>query len=227
MGISTYTDLKAAIADWLNRADLEQQVPDFITLAEATLNKVIRHTRMVTTGTLSLSAGAQKVAVPADMLEPLYLQVTTDPDYPLEQVAIQQLIMLRRSRMRAAGTPRFYALVGRNVEVTPSPVGATTLDFTYYQQIPALTTGSPTNWLLTYDPDLYLYTSLMHASPFLKDDQRTVVFDNLVSKQIMASVNQNRVATFDNTRIPGFSLNTPSDAPQPPPSQGGGPMASG
>lgn len=222
MGIANYTDLKAAIADWLNRGDLEQQIPDFITLAEATLNKVIRHNRMVTTGNVTVNANAQKVAAPADMLEPIFLQVQADPDAPLEQVSVNQLIMLRRNRMRATGTPRFFALVGRDIQVTPVPSGNTVLDVTYYQQIPSLSVGSPTNWLLTYDPDLYLYTSLMHAAPFLRDDARTVVMENLVSKQILSSVNQNRAATFDNVRIPGFSLDAPSD-PRTPPTAGSGP----
>ena len=35
MALTTYTELKAAIADWLNRSDLTSQIPDFITLAEA------------------------------------------------------------------------------------------------------------------------------------------------------------------------------------------------
>ena len=224
MGISTYTELKTAIADWLNRADLDQQIPDFITLAEATLNKVVRHSRMVATSTLSIAANAQKVAAPTDMLEPIMLQVSADPDYPIEQCSVPQLIMLRRNRMRNTGTPRFFALIGRNIEVTPTPPSLTSIDLTYYQALPALTGGNPTNWLLTYDPDLYLYTSLMHAAPFLKDEARGVVMEQLVSKQIMSSVQANRVATFDNLRLPGFSLDSPAD-PRTPPTQGAGPVA--
>lgn len=223
MAIATYTDLKAAIADWLNRADLDQQIPDFITLAEATLNKVVRHSRMVATTTLSLGASSQKVTAPTDMLEPIMLQVTSDPDLPIEQCSVPQLIMLRRNRMRAAGSPRFFALLGRSIEVTPVPSSITSLDLTYYQALTALSGGNPTNWLLTYDPDLYLYTSLMHAAPFLKDEARGVVMEQLVSKQIMSSVQSNRVATFDNLRMPGFSLDSPAD-PRTPPTSGAGPV---
>ena len=34
MAISNYSELKAAIADWLNRSDLTDSIPDFIALAE-------------------------------------------------------------------------------------------------------------------------------------------------------------------------------------------------
>ena len=35
MAITNYSELKSAIADWLDRTDLTDQIPDFITLAEA------------------------------------------------------------------------------------------------------------------------------------------------------------------------------------------------
>ena len=35
MALTTYTELKASVADWLNRTDLTSAIPDFITLAES------------------------------------------------------------------------------------------------------------------------------------------------------------------------------------------------
>ena len=46
MALSNYNDLKASIADFLNRDDLTSVIPDFISLAEAQLNREIRHWRM-------------------------------------------------------------------------------------------------------------------------------------------------------------------------------------
>jgi len=34
MAISTYSELKTAVANWLDRSDLTDVIPDFITLAE-------------------------------------------------------------------------------------------------------------------------------------------------------------------------------------------------
>lgn len=214
MAIANYTDLSVAIADWLNRADLDQKIPDFITLAEASLNKVMRHSRMVNTATLSLAANNKKVAIPADFLEPIYVEAGNDPDNAVEQVSAQQLIVMRRNRLRAAGTPKYFAIIGRFLEVAPIPSGVTQIDLTYYQAVPALTSGSPTNWLIQYEPDIYLYTSLMHAAPFLKDDARAAVYDNLVTKQVMSLVKGHQTATFDNLKVPGFTLDAPADAPK-------------
>ncbi len=35
MALTTYTELKTSIGDWLNRSDLTTAIPDFISLAEA------------------------------------------------------------------------------------------------------------------------------------------------------------------------------------------------
>ena len=46
MALTTYTGLKASIADFLNRDDLTSVIPDFVALAEAQINRDIRHWKM-------------------------------------------------------------------------------------------------------------------------------------------------------------------------------------
>lgn len=213
MAITSYSELKQAIADWLNRTDLEQRIPDFIALAEATLNKVMRSTKMVTSGTAAITSGV--AAVPATALELLYVQVTGSPESPLEQVTLTQLMMLRRSRLRSQGTPRFFAVVGREMRVCPVPAGATSLSLDYYQTIPALSDSNTTNWLLEDSPDIYLYTALMHAAPFLQDDARAQLFSNMIVQQVAAAVQRDQKLSFDATKMPGFSLDSPSDSTGP------------
>ena len=47
MSITTYTELKAAIADWLLRDDLTSVIPTFISLAESQFQREIRDYRMM------------------------------------------------------------------------------------------------------------------------------------------------------------------------------------
>jgi hypothetical protein len=221
MSITSYTELKQACADWLNRADLEQQIPDFIKLAEATLNKVLRSSYMVANATASLTGG--KAALPSDALEIIYVEVQGLPDSPLEQVTADQLLMLRRARLRSSGTPRFFAVIGRELWVSAIPSSATTLSTSYYQKIPTLSSSNATNWLLGDAPDLYLYTALMHASPFLQDDQRMTLFSNMIVQQVSASVQRDQRLAFSEIKEAGFSLKTPSDKPAAPVIGVGGP----
>jgi len=208
MALTNYSELQTALADWLNRADLDQKIPDFIALAESTLNDVLRSADMVASTTTAITSG--RAALPADALEIVYAQVASNEDEPLEQIAPQQLTMLRRTRTRDAGNPRFYAIVGRQLVVTPTPSGSLSLDLDYYQRIPPLASNS-TNWLLTDAPHIYLYTSLLHSSPFLMDDARYQVFNNTVSQQVMAAVKSQQTLSYDDVKAAGFSLTAPSD----------------
>ena len=133
MTITTYSGLKTAIADWLNRADLDQKIPEFIRLAESTLNDVLRSADMVARST-SVTITSGRATLPADALEVVYAQVASSDDEPLEQITPQQLTMLRRTRTRDAANPRFFAIIGRDIVVTPTPASGS-LDLDYYQRI--------------------------------------------------------------------------------------------
>jgi len=57
MALNTYTALKAAIANWLNRSDLTDEIAnDFIVLTEADLNSKLRVREMITETTLTIDA---------------------------------------------------------------------------------------------------------------------------------------------------------------------------
>lgn len=209
MAITTYAELQTAIGDWLNRADLDQKIPDFIRLAESTLNDVLRSADMVVQST-SVAISSGRADLPADALELVYAQVAGAEDEPLEQITPQQLTMLRRTRTRDAANPRFFAIIGRKIAVTPTPSSGS-LDIDYYQRIPALSDSNTTNWLLDDAPHMYLYTALLHATPFLMDDARYAVFQNTVSQQVMAAVKSNTTLSLDDMKTGGFSLSAPTD----------------
>ena len=70
------------------------------------------------------------------------------------------------------GTTRYYTQINGAFQVLPAPSSAITYDLRYYAKIPALSSTNASNWLLLKSPDLYLYSSLLGATVFLKDDDR-------------------------------------------------------
>ena len=66
MALTTYAELKASIADFLNRDDLTSAIPDFITLAEADMQRRVKHWRQEKRSTAELDT--QYSAIPADFL---------------------------------------------------------------------------------------------------------------------------------------------------------------
>ena len=67
MAVGTYAELKTSIADFLNRDDLTSAVPDFIKLAEADMNRKVKHWR--NEGRSTAQIDTQYSALPADFME--------------------------------------------------------------------------------------------------------------------------------------------------------------
>ena len=166
----TYSGLKASVADWLNRADLTAQIPDFIALAEARFNRDIRHNAMIKRETTV--ATSDYVALPNDWLEHISLTVVgSTTRAPLEYVSNEEFNRLRHKNL--TGEFRYYTIQDSNIVLLPATDSTlTTLEIFYYAKIPALSDTNTSNWLLTRAPDLYLYGSLVGAEMYLQNDER-------------------------------------------------------
>ena len=182
MALVNYSDLKTSIADWLNRSDLTATIPDFITLAESGFNKEIRNRKMIKRATATIDS--QYSAVPADWLQTVDFVIESNPVVTLEFITNEKLDKLRET-YTSSGTPKFYTIVGQELEVLPVPDSATlTGEITYYSKIPNLTDVNPTNWLMNSSPDIYLYGSLLQSAPYLVDDSRIPVWASMYQKLV-------------------------------------------
>lgn len=185
MAISTYSELKSSIADFLNRSDLTATIDTFIDLAESQMNRDIRHWEMENLVSGQQSQGDKYMQVPADWLETIRFQVTTGNISALELSSMASLADKRQNSNDQTGTPRFYSHVRGEFELFPTPDEDTDFELLYYQKIPALSDSSTTNWLLSYAPDVYLYGSLLHSAPYLKEDERVQVWAQLYSAAVV------------------------------------------
>lgn len=204
MSLTTYSGLKAAVADWLNRTDMTTQIVDAVTLFEAACNKALRSTHMVTDATVT--ASTRRTAVPTDLIEPLYIQETGDTTSPLEQVSPEQIVQMRR-RFLTTGTPRVFAMIGRYVEMAPAPAASTIFDVVYYREIPALSDTNTSNWLLEHHPELYLYGTLVQCAIFIKDNARLQLYSTMVAENVRNSLLRNELTVMDGVKVPGYFLN--------------------
>jgi len=170
MAITTKDELIAALGNWLERSDLTDRAADFITLAEAQMNRTLRLRDMETRSTATLTTGDEFFNRPADFLEEKSLTLSDgSTSWELDPKPIEIL----EAALPATGRPTHYALTGGAIHVYPKPDKTYTATLIYYARIPALSDTQPTNWLLTRAPDAYLYGALSHAAPFLEDDTGT------------------------------------------------------
>lgn len=173
MAITNYTDLQSTVADWLHRDDLTSAIPTFIQLAEKQMSRQLRVKAQETEAT---GTATTTIALPADYVEMIALTLT---------VGGQEYALRQRDRFSATALNNnvsgsmYYTIEGSNIIIAPQ-VGAD-VDYTlqYYASIPALSDASPTNWLITANPDLYLYAVLIQAAPYVKDDPRLATWGQM------------------------------------------------
>ena len=170
MAISNYSELKTAVANWLDRDDLTDRIPEFIALAEARFNRVLRIRAMESKQTASTVAGQQNLALPARFVQMRNVQINTTPVTPMQYVTPE--IFDRLYGGSSSGTPKFYTVIANELQLGPTPDSVQTIEMLFYETFQALSDANPTNWVITNAPDIYLYGSLMEAEPFIMNDAR-------------------------------------------------------
>jgi hypothetical protein len=181
MPLSTYAELQAAIGTFLDRTDLAAMAPTFIALAEAQMQRDVRHWRMIERAEATFSG--RYTALPDDWVETVRLTMgNASQGYrSLQQVAHDHMERERASSRDTAGVPRLFAHVGSEIEVFPTPNASFTGELVYVEKIPALSDSQTTNWLLSEAPDAYLYGALTQTAPYLHEDARVAVWGTLYS----------------------------------------------
>lgn len=192
MAIATYPDLQSSVATWLNRDDLTAQIPDFIALAEAKLNRQLRLRQMIARVTTTLDEEYE--ALPDDFLEAVALKLTTSPPAALQFVTPAQMDVLVEGQ--ATGKPVYYTIKGDQFQFYPTPAGSPSLEMAYYAKIPALSDSNTTNFLLTLAPDVYLYATLLQSAPFLREDERLATWGMLYDAAYNELMDANQKSAF-------------------------------
>jgi len=170
MAIGTYAELQTAVANWLDRDDLTDRIPEFIALAEARMNRVLRIRLMEAKYTASTAAAQRNYALPASYIQMRNFQINTSPITPLQYVTPE--IYDRLWGGSTDGTPQFYTIVAGEVQLGPLPASVLTMEMLFYKKITALSGSNTTEAMLTDNPDIYLYGALMEAEPFIMNDER-------------------------------------------------------
>lgn len=185
MAIATYSDLQTSVANWLKRSDLTSIIPDFITLAEARIARDLRLRRQVTNTTLTTAAGTQTVTLPSDFLEMENITLTNTTPPAALSVVTPEIMDRKFPSGYANGQPVVYTIVGDAIQLGPTPDAVYTVSLDYYQRFAALST-TPTNWLLTNHPGVYLFGALAEGAPYLMEDERTPLWDTKYRAEVAA-----------------------------------------
>ena len=182
MAITSYSTLISAVKTYLNRSDIsDAQIKEFISLAEASFNRVLRTRNQITRSTSDIST--QFVSQPTDLLELYNIQLNSNPIVRLEQVSLSKMDELK-SASSTTGKPRYFAITGADLEFCPAPDATYEIEVIYYKTIAPLSDSNTDNFLLTNQVDIYLFGTLVQAEPWLMNDERIGVWGALLGKGI-------------------------------------------
>jgi hypothetical protein len=92
------------------------------------------------------------------------------------------------------GTPRRFTIIGAEIEWSPFPQPSAdalasgyqfpNVEMSYYQRIGLGMDDTDTNAVLATYPAIYIYGSLIHSAPFLRDDQRVQTWATLYNNAV-------------------------------------------
>ena len=183
MALSTYSELQATVANYLNRDDLTTLIPTFITLTENRLNRELRVRANMVRATTTTTAGQAFYDLPSDLIE--LRNITYDNNS--QSHALRYLSPESVSREYGtilSGQPRAYTNLGNDLKLTPAPDAAYTISINYYSQLRSLSDNVTTNDVLAEYPSLYLFGSCLEGAIYLNDTDQTNRFGSVFQKAL-------------------------------------------
>ena len=174
-----FEQLKAVIAEFANRQDLEAMIPTFIQLTEARLKRDLRDVTRMTERAEAMVHG-EYFPLPCSWVE------------TIKVIADGHVLRLADSfnieRVELSGGPKYYRHVGDQMQLLP-PAGEEPVRFVMeYISFPdGLSDENPTNWVLTDYPDIYIYGAMLQIAPFLHDDARVPLWSQAYGEAISAA----------------------------------------
>ena len=132
--------------------------------------------------TITLQA-AQHV-LPTDVREITSLYLDDGVRQQPIDIISPEAIPVKRTQLGQTGFPRFAAVIKNGTELllVPTPDQAYVATIQYHLKLPRLGASQAQNWVLDDHSDVYLYGSLIHSAPFLKDDNRMLMWEDRYEK---------------------------------------------
>ena len=182
MALVNYDDLVKSIVSWGHRKDLNGLIPDFIALAETEMynNEGWQlETRDMETVSTAPTSGLY-LELPPGFEKARSIQLETANGLcDVKFQAPEQLM-----RQVSPGRPRFFSVVGNEIEFDRTPDSEYTIQIQYYKKPEPLTEVNQTNSVMTNHPNIYLFGALHQMYLYTQDQEQTLTYFSKVQSVI-------------------------------------------
>ena len=183
MALSTYSELQASVASWLERSDMTTVIVDCVTLAEARMNRELGPVE--TDASLTGTVGSRELDISAlSLVEPLQLWVAGPGSEDERRVDPQSSANM--AYIDNPGPPRQWVMASTSALKLDRPCDQAYAFRFHYRQRFALSDSAPTNWLLTNHPDIYLAASLMWGAGYQEAFPNGAMWKGVLDEQLPA-----------------------------------------
>lgn len=170
MGISSYSELQTAVADYMHRQNLSDKIPDFIALAEAEMARLLRVWKQQSYASLSLTAGSPTVTLPTGTKEVISAKLAGANEREMRKMPLAALN--HKYAGAVAGVPKDFSFIEGNMTVAPTPSADGTIEALILKKTNPLSNVDTTNVILQNYSDLYLYGAAKHGFAYIHHPER-------------------------------------------------------
>lgn len=190
---TTFTTLKEDVRRYLERGAtfisdpiVFEQLPRLINLAERRIARELKVQGFINVVTDTMIVGQSVYSKPDRWRDVVSINIGTG----IGNNTRAQLFTRAYEFVRAfwpdptqEGQPRYYCDYDYGHWLfAPTPDAEYPFEVIYYELPPLLDDANQTNWLTEYAPQLLLYGTLLEATPFLKNDERIPVWQQMYDR---------------------------------------------
>jgi len=189
----TFTTLQQDVRRYLERGNtyasdpvVYEQIPRLINLAERRISRELKIQGFINVVTGTLINGQSVYSKPDRWRDTVSINIGTGVSFDNRKVlftrAYEYLLSYWPDRAETS-EPIFYSDYDYNHWlISPTPDNSYPFEILYYEIPPLLDDEVQTNWLTDYAPQLLLYGTLLEATPFLKNDERIPVWQQMYDR---------------------------------------------
>ena len=191
---TTFTTLKEDIRRYLERgftlasdAIVYEQIPRLINLAERRIARELKVQGLINVITSTMSPGLAVYPKPDRWRTTVSFNFGIGNEYNQLFPRSYEYVRSYWPDRSQTDVPLFYADYDyNNWIISPTPDQAYPFEVLIYQLPPLLDDANQSNWLTEYAPQVLLYASLLEATPFLKNDERIPVWQQMYDRAAQA-----------------------------------------
>lgn len=202
--VMTYDSLVEDIQSYLERTDTAtiEKIPTFIMLAEQSLAVDIKFLGSLTVNQSTMTADNPVIVKPARWRKTVSMNVTVGG--VKSPVLNRRYEYLREYWPNATDTdvPKYYADYDyTHWLVAPTPQDDYSFEVLYYERVQPLSSANQTNWFTEYAPQALLYGCLLQAMPFLKNDNRVALWQQMYMQYVGSLKNEDVTRLADRQAV--------------------------